>query len=715
MAGPGVLNATANAVKQKAQPQPPRLRFMRSNGQRIVSDDVIDPRFYNANFIAVTQAYCPKVETIRHPVLGEAVVGIGDQKQDGDAGHQYYFVIIDSAGRIVKMGLPCITTDSGNKIFPSAADLRPEDLLAAAKNLPPGYELAILVRFDRNVLPDIVVTDSTTFASLDARAPTTEFLQTPSLFPTFESPRHSDLEAANASGINEQKCVGCGGPGGKLDEDGIGKAKLSIFLGDAEKPVTLDGLSQSQSETVPRAEGIFQPEVMPLGFHSPEIAATSPAFIFSLPVLYRFDTQFRKDLPVFLRQPAEVVLSYVLFSVRCPERHRINPIRPTGFSSRIGDTAGQADAPVLKGQLSILETDHCPQSENELAATPKIDLLRSFPLQKTGLFRRGEADVETSPNPPSPMRPLKIRFSELQPDEPKQTLPTAKNKRKEQQPKAGPSRRKRRPRPSVSGIFETRKKQDKKEKMEKLTEQSPSSHNSLLKKKEAKRRVESPVIKTKATQKPKTDAPRGRRKRRQDAQLQSMQEMRKKKVKIPKPALGLPSSRLLQAKSKKKRQEKRAALQSQSEAVWLKRQKHRRPDAFILPKTQKVRTMPKVQTARTMPKALKARTIAAKASIAVPGHRLHMHMRTSAAGVKAKPLVPACDAKKDAKKKAVEKAAKKTAKKLAGKTAKEIAKKLAAKTAKKKLPAYFMLGLLGLLAKRKRNRRFSRGPAVAGS
>ncbi len=176
--------------------------------------------------------------------------------------------------------------------------------------------------------------------------------------------------------------------------------------------------------------------------------------------------------------------------------------------------------------------------------------------------------------------------------------------------------------------------------------------------------------KKKAKPQPKTDAPRGRRKRRQDDLLQSMQEMRKKRGKRPKPALRLPHGHLPQAKPKRERGNRTRQPQS--------------PEAI----RKKNRAMQDVAKLRPRPKA-----------VALPAME---HSRAKQ---------PAGALKHDAKNKPAEKAAKKAAKK----TAKEIAKKIAKKKAKKKTPAYFILEMLGLLARRKRNRRFSHGPAVAGS
>jgi hypothetical protein len=391
------------------------------------------------------------------------------------------------------MGLPCLTTGAGEQIFPSGADLRPEDLIAAAKNLPPGYSIAIVLRFDRNVADDITVTSNTAFASLDARPQANEFLQTPSLFPAFGTQRQRDPETANACDINERKCAGCGGAGGKLSEDGIGKAQVKIFLGDNEKPVTLDGLSQPPP-VIPGAWGASQPDIVPSGPGPAGIAAPSPSFIFSLPISCRFDAQANKNLPLFIRQPAEFILSYVLFTVRCQERHQPNSTRP-GSSSWIADKTGRADAPILKGMLSILETNHCPQSESELAATPKIDLFPSFQTQNTGLFRRSEAAPEERPFPGSPVRPLKLRFTGLQlvkpkpSDKPKQfpaTSSSAKNKTKKIPPAA--DEKKAKPRPKTEALRERRKRKPP----------GPAAAENLKKKckkpKEAKRAVRSSAL-----------------------------------------------------------------------------------------------------------------------------------------------------------------------------------------------------------------------------
>ncbi len=152
----------------------------------------------------------------------------------------------------------------------------------------------------------------------------------------------------------------------------------------------------------------------------------------------------------------------------------------------------------------------------------------------------------------------------------------------------------------------------------------------------------------------------GRRRRRRNPAAHPVHEARKKETTRKKEArkpveIAAPAAR---------RRNKRAARPAPPEAVRLKRQKRRRPGALILPKAQK-------------PRAARP-----KARIAAPKPRTRAKSRAAAHELlKTKPRVPARDAKKN--------------------------------RAKKKLPAHFMMGLLGLLAKRKR--RFSRGRASAGN
>ncbi|MDD5340495.1 MAG: hypothetical protein PHV13_04570 [Candidatus ainarchaeum sp.] len=157
---------------------------------------------------------------------------------------------------------------------------------------------------------------------------------------------------------------------------------------------------------------------------------------------------------------------------------------------------------------------------------------------------------------------------------------------------------------------------------------------------------------------PEAVARPGRRKRRRSLAVPPLREPSKKeairkKEKKPREAETTPSA----ARRRKKRKEP----QSHFESVRLKKQARMRPGALILPKAQKPPTAPKARIAAPKPELLKAKPRArAKSSAAA---------RES---MKAKP-----------------------------------------RDAKKKLPAYFMMGLLGLLAKRKR--RFRRGRAAAGN
>ena len=352
-----------------------------SDGKRIISDQKIATNLFRQNLVDVTAACLgPMVETKYFPALAKsALTGIGDLKQNDTDGWQYYVAILDrSSGKITKMGLPCVTTESGEKIFPSATDLKPEDLAGYAKNLPPGFEIAVVLRYDRGMTQDISINEGTSFASLSASNPSPVPQDVLASTKIFQSQAEQAKNKSPAN-MNEQKCVACGGdPNAKLE--GPVAPKLKIFLGDQEMPVTLDGVSDlTPGNTWRRSADAMTDRFQQMPPFMPASLAASQQHLSGFSFQSPYPVREKSGDP-FPQQIREVVLSCILFSVKSASQALVVGDPALMISQvRIPLPKGaRADSRIMKGILSIMETDQCPSSKD-----PSMDAGRRIEFMGT--------------------------------------------------------------------------------------------------------------------------------------------------------------------------------------------------------------------------------------------------------------------------------------------------------------------------------------------
>ncbi|MBI5227125.1 hypothetical protein HY988_00925 [Candidatus Micrarchaeota archaeon] len=207
------------------------------------------------NMVHVTKDHFGDRAQIKHyDGLGEAVVGIDSFVQEGKNGHQIYVAVENtSTGAIANMGLPCMTLPSGETVFLSGEHLTPENLAKYDATLPPGQKIIVVVRYDEDVMQDILVKSDSQFSSFS--------ISVPVVAPPFQDSSHlenADLLLSN--GINDQKCQACGGDSTKVDLDTASRFPLKIYGGDSSNPITFSEISAQSFEYASSSAKTFAPD-----------------------------------------------------------------------------------------------------------------------------------------------------------------------------------------------------------------------------------------------------------------------------------------------------------------------------------------------------------------------------------------------------------------------------------------------------------------------
>ncbi|MEW6036408.1 MAG: hypothetical protein AB1529_07385 [Candidatus Micrarchaeota archaeon] len=152
--------------------------------------------------------------------LGEMVREIGGLKADHDnnVGFQVY-VALEKAGRVIQVGLPCITDSAGQKRFLDAANMKAGDMDAMLDHLPPDVNMIVVWRLDRGMSQDITLNDRSIIAPIGGQD-----------------------QGADYSALDNKPCVSCGAGAAKKLDVVVGLLQIEIFGGEAEDPIRMSTL-----------------------------------------------------------------------------------------------------------------------------------------------------------------------------------------------------------------------------------------------------------------------------------------------------------------------------------------------------------------------------------------------------------------------------------------------------------------------------------------
>ncbi|MBI5046266.1 hypothetical protein HZC07_00855, partial [Candidatus Micrarchaeota archaeon] len=137
-----------------------RLQFVLHNGIGVVDSKSIPRELRETNVLGTLNGlYGPSVETKYYENLGTELTGLQGIRRDENSGFQLYLAIVRD-GQVEDMGLPYITTASGQTVFLGLETIKVGDIENALSSLPQECQIALVLRLDRDMTQDIEIKET---------------------------------------------------------------------------------------------------------------------------------------------------------------------------------------------------------------------------------------------------------------------------------------------------------------------------------------------------------------------------------------------------------------------------------------------------------------------------------------------------------------------------------------------------------------------------
>lgn len=179
----------------------------------MVARQPIDRKLRDRNLLDVTKSAF-ETKTSSHS-LGEMVQEIAGVKAGKDSGFQVYLAL-EKGGKLMQVGLPCVSDKEGQKHFLDATNMKAGDIDAMLGHLPEDVELMVVWRLDHGMTQDIVVTENSIMAPM--------------------------ADAVDYSALDRKPCIGCGGGIEKNLDLVLDIMQVEIFGGEKDDPIRMSAM-----------------------------------------------------------------------------------------------------------------------------------------------------------------------------------------------------------------------------------------------------------------------------------------------------------------------------------------------------------------------------------------------------------------------------------------------------------------------------------------